>query len=283
MTDDEYARLSAAIESGEEGQGRALVQQFESLEEGQAVNIVYEGGAYAGIVDRMRSYGITFKGGSWASYVYGDSVEMVENLGLPNVRRYPVQRIEIIAPIYIDDVVAQFTSEGEFLAWADSLPWAERTTARRECFMSDPAGVEYTYGEGRGKRTYTSVLPDETVQYAMYHVNAAMAARGWEPMTGCFLNRYDTKKHSLHWHSDDFEGMKHAKSGVGIISFGEPRKFWWRLRGQTGVTPPSQQMELAPGSLVIMPPGMQFTHEHRIPKGDREMGTRVSLTFRAFK
>ncbi len=37
-----------------------------------------------------------------------------------------------------------------------------------------------------------------------------------------------------------------------------------------------------PGSLFIMPPGMQHTHEHRIPKGDRAMGGRISLTFRRF-
>ena len=260
-----------------------LVQQFEALEEGQAVNVVYEDGAYAGIVVEVRSYGIRFKDRSWASFITGDAVTLVENFGLPNVVRHAVTAIEIVEPIYIESLIAPFETPAAFETWAESIPWADRTTARRECFMSDPAGVSYTYGEGRGQRTYTSVLPDEYVRYAMYHVNEVMARRGWGAMSGCFLNRYDTKKNALHWHADDFTGMKHARHGVAIVSCGEPREIWWRLKGQTGVTPPEQRQLLAPGSLLIMPPGMQFTHEHRIPRGDRDMGMRVSMTFRAFR
>ena len=72
-----------------------LVQQFEALEEGQAINVVHEGGAYAGVVHEVRSYGIRFKDRSWVSFINGDAVTLVENFGLPNVVRHTVTTIEI--------------------------------------------------------------------------------------------------------------------------------------------------------------------------------------------
>lgn len=94
MTDQEYDRLKAAID-GLPTDGRTLVQQFEALEEGQAINVVYETGAYAGVVTEIRSYGIRFKDRSWASFVTGDAVTLVENFGLPNILRHAVTAIEI--------------------------------------------------------------------------------------------------------------------------------------------------------------------------------------------
>ena len=73
MVDEEYPRTRAAIDNLKteamplrsavacEHQEHTLVQRFESLEEGQAVNVVYSGGAYAGIVKEVRSYGIRFR------------------------------------------------------------------------------------------------------------------------------------------------------------------------------------------------------------------------------
>ena len=94
MTDEEYGRLKAAID-GLPADGRTLVQQFAALKEGQAVNVLYAGGAYAGIVHEVRSYGIRFKDRSWASFVTGDAVTLAENFGLPAVMRHIVTAIEI--------------------------------------------------------------------------------------------------------------------------------------------------------------------------------------------
>ena len=100
-------------------------------------------------------------------------------------------------------------------------------------------------------------------------------------MNGAFLNRYENEKQHLGWHSDDFVEMDHT-APVCVVSFGEAREIWWRKIGESGLVPSEQRQKLSPGSLFIMPPGFQHTHEHRIPRGDREMTPRISLTFRRF-
>ncbi len=163
------------------------------------------------------------------------------------------------------------------------VPWLRETETRQECFMSDPI-QSYTYGQGRGVRTYTSIPFHPVPQDLMAAVNAHLAAEydpAWGHFNGCFLNRYDDALQHLGWHADDFERMDHSHPIV-VVSVGQPREIWWRTFGQKGEIPDSQKQLLGDNSLFMMPPGFQQTHQHRIPKGDRTMGPRVSLTFRRF-
>jgi alkylated DNA repair dioxygenase AlkB len=161
--------------------------------------------------------------------------------------------------------------------------WVWRTGARAEAFMTEVPGVPYQYGKQPFEREYHSTEMLPIVKAIMDEVNIELTHfRHVKPVNGCFLNRYDNQWHALGWHSDDFEGMDH-EAPVAVISLGQPRDIWWRPIGQSGTVPDDQRQLLASGSLFIMPPGFQHTHQHRIPKGDREMGPRVSLTFRRFK
>lgn len=185
----------------------------------------------------------------------------------------------MVSPIYIEgfcestpEVVAEIIH---------GTPWIDRTEARRECFMSEGGGISYTYGKGRGIRTYTSGDYTEFVRGVLAKVNSEVERRGWLPMNGCFLNCYTNEGQHLGWHADDFVKMDHS-CPVVVVSFGEEREIWWRPLGDKGVVPAGQRQSLASGSMFIMLPGMQHTHEHRIPKGDHSMGERVSLTFRRF-
>jgi alkylated DNA repair dioxygenase AlkB len=158
----------------------------------------------------------------------------------------------------------------------DRVPWEEQAKTRKECFMSSPV-TSYTYGQGKGVRTYTSIPFTAGVDVVMSRINSSMKT----DYNGCFLNRYDSDKQHLGWHADDFVRMDHSHP-IAVISLGQPREFWWREFGYKGVVPPEQRLLLGSGSLMVMPPGMQQTHQHRIPKGDRDMGPRISLTFRRF-
>jgi len=184
-------------------------------------------------------------------------------------------------PIYVPDFYDGVTPS-TFAAWADSIPWLAVTNARRECFMNDTGGVHYTYGEGRGVRTYTSIPATADVLALQEQVNDYLDTLGWGPMNGCFLNRYDGYRNALGWHADDFRNMDHSRPIV-VVSLGQEREIWWRPNGQAGLVPADQRCSLAHGSLFVMPPGFQHTHEHRIPKGSsQQMTARVSLTYRAF-
>ncbi len=185
-------------------------------------------------------------------------------------------------PLYIPDFSDGGITLDEFPSWMSTIPWLDETSARLECFMSDGGGVSYTYGEGRGERTYTSIPSSGMVRVLQADINEFLAKNhGWGPMNGCFLNRYEDHRKALGWHADDFRKMDHSRPVV-VISLGQPREIWWRPNGERGVVPQAQRQLLEHGSLFIMPPGMQHTHEHRIPKGSQDMTPRVSLTYRAF-
>lgn len=181
-------------------------------------------------------------------------------------------------PYYIEDLVPGYDLED----FAD-VPWVSRTEAREECFMS-PEPRSYTYGSGRGVRTYFSTEMLPVVGKILEQVNIAHRTvfPSLEPAYNvCFLNRYRNERHHLGWHSDDSAKMTHT-SPIAVVSFGDAREIWWREKGWKGEIPVNQRQLLEHGSVFFMPPGFQRTHEHRIPKGGEPKGERFSLTFRRF-
>lgn len=191
----------------------------------------------------------------------------------------PIQLREgqVTRPLYFPNPF----SNHEIQYFLDNVEWLDLTGARRECFMAlEP--LDYTYGSGRGERTYSSVPYDDRVDLIREHLNTLFKFLDWpNAYNVCFLNRYDDQQNQLGWHADDSPGMSHEHP-IAVVSFGAAREIWWRDNGQKGVIPPEQRQMLAHGSLFVMPPGFQMTHQHRIPKADRAVGPRVSLTFRRY-
>lgn len=161
------------------------------------------------------------------------------------------------------------------------LPWESQTPARKECFMSEEGGIEYSYGSGNNIRTYTSIPFTEQVKDIKDNLNDIFD--DWvTDYNVCFLNRYDNEKQALDWHADDSEGMN-LDHPIAVISFGEEREIYWKHKDFKGVVPPEQRKKLKKGWVFIMPAGFQRDHVHKIPKADHKCGTRISLTFRNYK
>lgn len=152
----------------------------------------------------------------------------------------------------------------------NEIPWEQRDAPRKECFMSrytDP----YTYGKGAGIRTYTP-HPFTNI------VNAVLGMTDHYDTGGldlCFANYYDGPRDHLGWHADDSPEIDHTYP-IAVVSFGSEREIWFRKNGSSEV----EKLSLDHGSLLIMNPGMQMTHQHRIPKHGALCGPRLSLTFR---
>jgi alkylated DNA repair dioxygenase AlkB len=162
-----------------------------------------------------------------------------------------------------------------------SIPWESHTEARQECFMSLSSDT-YTYGSGRGIRTYLPIPFLPWVDKLRMRLNRKpFSTEEIYNYNVCFLNKYEDNTQHLGWHADDTPGMDHDHP-IAVVSFGQSREIWWRHKGQTGIIPDDQRQLLMSGSLFIMPPGFQREHEHRIPKGDRKMEPRISLTFRHY-
>lgn len=157
-----------------------------------------------------------------------------------------------------------------------ALDWLSLTEARLEYFMSD-APRSYTYGKTPFEREYNSSQYSSDVLKIQGDLNQFLSA----DFNVCFLNRYNTQKNQLGWHADDSPTMD-RNHPIAVVSFGAEREIWWKPQGETGVVPQGQRRKLGHGSLFVMPAGFQDTHFHRIPKSDREVGVRISLTFRRY-
>lgn len=169
--------------------------------------------------------------------------------------------------------VTRLYSVDKFLLFAE---WEERTSARHEAFWSTRSDP-YTYGKGVGVRTYYPKAFPDWMAALQKSVNA-LAGR---EMQLCFLNRYDNEKQHLGWHADD-SPEQDDNAPIIVQSFGAEREFWWREYGSSGADAIYKQLCENQSTLVMLP-GMQQTHQHRIPKHDRPCGVRISLTWRALK
>jgi alkylated DNA repair dioxygenase AlkB len=192
-------------------------------------------------------------------------------------------------PIYIPNF-----APGDITTFLTEIPWEEHTPARRECFMTEVPGKQYTYGVEKWARTYTSVKAHPLVLEIQKRLNAPFEERGvlvdgrvkvalvpTNDYNVCFLNCYDNEHHMLGWHADDSPTMDHDHP-IASVSFGQAREIWWRANGFKGEIPADQRQMLEDKSAFIMPAGFQRDNQHRIPKGGKAMTPRVSLTYRRF-
>lgn len=172
-------------------------------------------------------------------------------------------------PAYIPNVVE---NPGIYFShfW-DNLPWEQRDAPRLECFFSD-RGEPYTYGEGRGMRTY---IPHPEWDVMAKNVQQLAEAQFGVAFEACFINGYEDHRQHLGWHADDSDRIDHSKP-ILVYSFGAEREIWV-MDSEKDVS----KFLLGNGSVFVMPAGMQQTHLHRIPKHSAACGPRISLTFRA--
>lgn len=157
------------------------------------------------------------------------------------------------------------------------VAWEHRDAPREECFMS-LVPLSYTYGKGVGERTYHSLAFHPLVLELMNKLNSEFNSE----YNICFLNYYKSEKEHLGWHADDSPEMDKTHP-IAVVSFGADRLIYIKEKEYRGEIPKDDQYMLGNCSLFIMPAGMQETHYHKIPKGDKPCGGRISLTFRKYK
>lgn len=161
-----------------------------------------------------------------------------------------------------------------FKSLSEDLAWVRRDTTPRMEYYVNSVNVPYTYGGGDFARTYEAQPTHPTID----KVKDCL-----EKFTGtifevCFLNRYLNQSDHLGYHSDNSPEMDDGRP-IGIVSFGVERDIWFRpINSANDVT----KVKLGHGSLCLMLPGMQDTHQHRIPKAGFQCGERISMTFRGY-
>lgn len=159
-----------------------------------------------------------------------------------------------------------------------TLDFVRRDGSPRDEYYVNDVPVPYTYGRGRGVRTYEPQVWTDRIR----SVQAALKAFTGYDFEVCFLNRYLDQSDQLGWHADDSPEMD-DKRPIAIVSLGVAREIWFRPNPTpTNKSPEVTKLVLESGSLALMAPGMQDTYQHRIPKASFKCGERISMTFRGY-
>ena len=158
------------------------------------------------------------------------------------------------------------------------INWENRSDApRKEIFMADKT-YEYTYGNGRGIRTYKSIPFNNFVKEIMNKINSDFGFN----LDICFLNYYENEKMWLGWHADDSPEIDQTEP-IAVVSIGSEREIWVKNKNYKGNIPDENKFLLGNGSLFLMLPGFQTNNYHKIPKCDRKCSWRISMTYRKIK
>ncbi|BAN28235.1 alpha-ketoglutarate-dependent dioxygenase AlkB [Caballeronia insecticola] len=99
------------------------------------------------------------------------------------------------------------------------------------------------------------------------------------PFNHVSLNLYRDENDSVAPHGDSVARLVEGQP-IGILSLGEARRMSIRTRREPAH---ARNLQLEPGSVLIMSYESQLTHEHGIPKQTRRCGPRISLAFRCYR
>jgi alkylated DNA repair dioxygenase AlkB len=209
------------------------------------------------------------------------SIEDMRNQLLLGLAKNPNSPVEYLFPF-----LRQEDAELYFATLWNLLPWEKREDAPRKEIWMNKLNRPYTYGRGRGIRTYqpNPFHPTvETIARALEKLDARMV------FEGCFANGYNDERDHLGWHSDDDPTIDHTRPIAVITLYGPPvrrdgldtRWIQFKPIPKPGILDGRiYDQILGQGSLLIMKPGMQGTHQHRIPKAAHQCRPRISLTYR---
>lgn len=189
---------------------------------------------------------------------------------------------------YIPGFVLEPSASFDFQRLWDELDW-KRVTRRRE-YWTNIFDRPYSYGKPEYARVYESQPMHDII--AAYHKALYFITK--TNYEGCFLNGYESGRDCLEWHADDDPGIDHSKPIAIVTLYDQPvstpecmiksptarmaRVIQFMPQG--GSKEDVQSVHMAQGSLILMKPGMQHTHFHRIPKAGDNPRPRISLTFR---
>ena len=172
-----------------------------------------------------------------------------------------------LAPASADALMAQLQQQipwethriRMFGRWLDS--------PRRSCWIGD-AGASYVYSGARFEpRPWPQALSGlrEPLQQATgVAFNSVLA------------NLYRDGRDAMGWHADD-EPELGLRPVIASLSLGQTRRFKLKHRQD-----PARQLDLdlGPGSLLVMRGDTQAQFKHALPRSARPMGPRINLTFR---
>lgn len=160
----------------------------------------------------------------------------------------------------------------------DEIPWEQHQVRimgrlldcpRLSCWIGDP-GTAYVYSRVRFEpRPWTptlAALRERVSAAAGVHFNSVLA------------NRYRDGRDAMGWHADD-EPELGPEPVIASLSLGATRRFALKHRASGE----RRNLDLTPGSLLLMAGATQRHWVHALPRTARPVGERINLTFRVVR
>jgi len=156
------------------------------------------------------------------------------------------------------------------------IPWEQHRlrifarvvdSPRLSCWIGDVDAV-YTYSRTRFEpRPWTPALRE---------LRAAMSRICGEVYNSVLCNLYRDGHDAMGWHSDS-EPELGPEPVIASLSFGATRRFRLRHKRDQKLR---LELDLDPGSLLLMAGATQTNYRHDLPRTARMVGPRINLTFR---
>lgn len=165
---------------------------------------------------------------------------------------------------YLPGIVAPARAEAWFEALRDRVAWQ----AMRRPMYNRVVDVPRLVCAYR--------LEDTTVPAPLGEIAALVSAELGEPFSTVGLNFYRDGRDSVAPHSDKLH-MLAAGHPIAVLSLGTARRMTIRRKQPPR---PAINVDLEPGSLLVMSHASQLHYDHGIPKVRGPVGPRISLAFR---
>jgi alkylated DNA repair dioxygenase AlkB len=179
----------------------------------------------------------------------------------------PVQRVLVddgeSAIVYYPDVVGFEEAAAMFARFRDDLQWTQE-----RMWMYDH---EVDVPRLRAYWTDAEAVPDDIVALRK-RIEAFLGV----PFSSVSFNYYRDGRDSVAWHNDHLEELV-DRPVIALLSLGAVRPMLIRSKSRPRKT---FEIDLEPGSLLVMSGRSQELWEHHIPKLKRAVSPRISVAFR---
>jgi alkylated DNA repair dioxygenase AlkB len=184
----------------------------------------------------------------------------------------PDADIRLLANVY-----DSATATALFDELLSQTPWAQRHVKVYSQLYPEPRLTAW-YGDAHKRYSYSGLTLDPLPWTpTLSQIKALVDVAAGACFNSVLLNLYRNGRDSNGWHQDN-EPELGQNPVIASLSLGAVRRF--QLRHKFNKELPKVELNLPPGSLLVMAGPTQHFWQHQIPKTAKPIAERINLTFR---
>ena len=177
---------------------------------------------------------------------------------------------------YYRNFLSKDLGEAYFRTLLENLDWQQHRIKIFGKILPQPR-LTALYAEGEVPYSYSGLtLFPKKFTPELQEIRQELEKHTPVHFTHCLANLYRNGNDSMGLHSDDEKGLG-RNPVIASISLGATRKFKLKHKGRKDQ---KFEIDLEPGSLLLMQGSTQHFWKHELPKTKKQMAPRINLTFR---